>query len=198
MVAVPSSTHVVPRAASAWLSDPDADPPCFAGARVVIGRIVRSVDFERVLSAPTRARSTHFAVHYVKGAPSLPGKPSAHKLSTELSTDQSHVDAKAVDDPVPAAIADVSKAGAWVGAVVPKRHAKRSVTRSLLKRQIRAAVIHQHKQLAGLPDGLWVVRLRSPFASTEFPSAASSALRDIARGELDTLLADAVRRTNRA
>jgi ribonuclease P protein component len=195
-VAAPSSTHVAPRAASAWLSDPDADLPCFAGARVVIGRIVRSVDFERVLSAPTRARSTHFAVHYVEGVPGLPGKPSVHKLSAELSTSQSPGDSKAVDDIVLEPIAD--KAGVWVGAVVPKRHAKRSVTRSLLKRQIRAAMIRQIQQLTGLADGLWVVRLRSPFATKEFPSAASSALRDIARGELDILLADAIRRTKRA
>jgi ribonuclease P protein component len=195
-VAVQSSTHAAPRAASASLSDPDAATPCSRGARAVIGRIVRSVDFERVLSAPTRARSTHFAVHYVEGVPSLPNKPSAHKLSTELSTGQSTVDSRAVDDRSVLPVSAMMTAGTWVGAVVPKRHAKRSVTRSLLKRQIRAAVSRQH--VAGLPDGLWVVRLRSPFAVKEFPSAASQALRDIARAELDTLLADAVRRTARA
>jgi len=163
----------------------------------VIGRIVRSVDFERVLSAPTRARSTHFAVHYVEGVPSLPRKPSTHKLSTELSTGHETVDRAVVDDSSVVMSAPVpSAAGAWVGAVVPKRHAKRSVTRSLLKRQIRAAISRRHD--AGLPDGLWVVRLRSPFAPKEFPSAASQVLRDLARGELDTLLADAVRRTTRA
>ena len=193
----PSSTHAAPRVASAWLSDSDADLPCHAGARVVIGRIVRSVDFERVLSAPTRARSTHFAVHYVDGAPSLPGKASAHKLSTELSTGQSAVDAKAVDGPAPASVAAMRRAGVWVGAVVPKRHAKRSVTRSLLKRQIRAAMSRQ-QQSTGLSDGLWIVRLRSPFATENFPSAASSSLRNLARVELDTLLADAVRRTKHA
>ena len=165
----------------------------------MIGRIVRSVDFERVLSAPTRARSLHFAIHYVEGVPSLPRKPATHKLSTELSTGQPDLDARAVDE-VPAASAPVAtpaaQGGAWIGAVVPKRHAKRSVTRSLLKRQIRAAVTRRH--LTGLPDGLWVVRLRSPFPVKDFPSAASQALRDLARGELDTLLADAVRRTTRA
>ena len=160
----------------------------------MIGRIVRSVDFERVLCAPTRARSAHFAIHHVEGAPSLPRKPSTHKLSTELSTGRMTTDLPPVDDraePAPA------PAGAWVGAVVPKRHAKRSVTRSLLKRQIRAAVGRQAERSAGLPHGLWVVRLRSPFATKDFPSAASTALLEAARAELDTLLADAVRRTSR-
>jgi ribonuclease P protein component len=85
-----------------------------------------------------------------------------------------------------------------MGVVVPKRYARRSVTRTLIKRQIRAAVARQHGAVAGLPHGLWVVRLRSPFAVKDFPSAASDALRLVARGELDTLLADAVRRSTRA
>ena len=32
-------------------------------------------------------------------------------------------------------------AGVWLGAVVPKRHARRSVTRVLIKRQIRRALL---------------------------------------------------------
>jgi ribonuclease P protein component len=173
----------------------------------VIGRIVRSVDFERVLSAPSRARSPHFAVHHVQGAPSVPRKPArksvdqlaAHKLSTDLSTGQDGVKSQAVEDPVvTTSVAPVPPAaGVWMGVVVPKRYARRSVTRTLLKRQIRAAVARQHGADAGLPQGLWVVRLRSPFAVKDFPSAASDALRQAARGELDTLLADAVRRSAR-
>jgi len=74
--------------------------------------------------------------------------------------------------------------GCWVGAVVPKRHAKRSVTRALLKRQIRAAFAER----PGMPPGLWVVRLRSPFDRQKFPSAASDALRAAVRAELTQLL----------
>lgn len=74
--------------------------------------------------------------------------------------------------------------GCWMGVVVPKRHAKRSVTRSLLKRQIRSALTNR----AGLPPGLWVVRLRSPFDRKSFPSAASAALRMAAHAELAQLL----------
>jgi ribonuclease P protein component len=78
-----------------------------------------------------------------------------------------------------------------MGAVVPKRHARRAVTRSLLKRQMRAAFERQR----GLPGGLWVLRLRAPFDRTRFPSAASNALRRAAQDELDALLADAARRS---
>ena len=48
----------------------------------------------------------------------------------------------------------------WVGAVVPKRHARRAVTRSLIKRQIYAAAERHRDRMA---PGLWIVRLRSPF-----------------------------------
>jgi ribonuclease P protein component len=148
----------------------------------VIGRIVRSADFERVLSAPTRARSTHFAVHHLQGAPSHGSRQVIPGLSTELSTGRSTVAAPLVDD-----------TRVWLGAVVPRRHARRAVTRTLLKRQIRAAVTRRPE----LPAGLWVVRLRAPFALEQFPSAASRALGEAARRELDTLLADAMARPAR-
>jgi len=69
---------------------------------------------------------------------------------------------------------------AWLGYVVPKRHAKRAVTRTLLKRQIRAVF----GDLPTLPPGLWVVRLRMPFDRKQYPSASSEALRAAARAEL--------------
>jgi len=80
---------------------------------------------------------------------------------------------------------DDSPGGYWLGAVVPKRHAKRSVTRSLLKRQIRAALV---RHTSSLPPGLWLVRMRAPFAPKLFPSAASQALRAAALAELEGLL----------
>jgi ribonuclease P protein component len=76
----------------------------------------------------------------------------------------------------------------WFGCVVPKRHAKRSVTRNLLKRQVRGAFQRHAVRLCG---GLWLVRLRAPFASAEFVSARSCALAAAARGELDGLLGGA-------
>jgi len=149
-----------------------------------IGRIVRSADFERVLRAPTRARSFHFAVHHLDDRPSRAAKGA---LVQELSTAGALEKGVPVDD----SLQEPLSARLWFGAVVPKRHARRSVTRSMLKRQIRAAVARHGR----LDAGLWVVRLRAPFAREQFVSAASSALGTAARIELDALLATASRQT---
>jgi len=150
----------------------------------VIARLLRSVDFERVLRTRTRASSAHFAVHHVADRPSAPAKPVATSLAAELSTGEKPELNSAVDDfPISAPPGAV-----WLGAVVPKRHAKRSVTRSLLKRQIRSAVMGCE---AALAQGLWVVRLRAPFDRKTFVSAASDALKQAARVELEQVLARA-------
>ncbi len=81
-----------------------------------------------------------------------------------------------------------TKTSLWLGAVVPKRHARRAVTRTLLKRQIRSVVDDRAGALLG---GLWVVRLRAPFDKARFPSAASDALRHFAREELEQLFSAA-------
>lgn len=73
--------------------------------------------------------------------------------------------------------------------VCPKRHARRAVTRNLLKRQMRA-LMDEHG--GALPLGLWVMRLRAPFDSRQFPSATSDALRTAARAELRGLIDRAV------
>jgi len=84
---------------------------------------------------------------------------------------------------------------AWLGTVVPKRHARRAVTRTLLKRQIRASVQQSASQgLSTLRPGLWVVRLRAGFDRGAFPSASSDALRNAAREELDAVVGQAVRK----
>lgn len=79
----------------------------------------------------------------------------------------------------------------WLGAVVPKRHARRSVTRTLLKRQIRSVMTGR---VAGLAKGLWVVRLRAPFDRGQFISAASDELKRAARAELESLIGSAAQR----
>jgi ribonuclease P protein component len=76
----------------------------------------------------------------------------------------------------------------WFGCVVPKRHARRAVTRNLLKRQIRSSFA---RHATTLPGGLWLVRLRAGFATSEFVSARSAALARAARSELDDLLGKA-------
>jgi ribonuclease P protein component len=152
----------------------------------MIGKLNRPVDFERVLGRQSRARSAHFALHHLSANPA-PSAWHAAQLRTgsaELSTGAAQPAHNAVDHAPPAA-----PEGCWVGIVVPKRHAKRSVTRALLKRQIRAAFAER----PGMPPGLWVVRLRSPFDRQKFPSAASDALRAAARAELAQLLDKALK-----
>lgn len=169
----------------------------------MIGRIQRSADFERVLGSPSRARSSHFAVHHVAAWPSLPKKPVRSTLCTdraELSTADAPVTHKPVDEKPAVAVAPAVEAnppgGCWLGLVVPKRNAKRSVTRSLLKRQIRAAFAGLAS--GALPAGLWVVRLRAPFDPKQYPSAASEALRAAARAELSQLVERLVSRSGEA
>jgi len=143
----------------------------------MIGRLVQAADFQRLLAAPLRQRSAHFAVHYVSGVPVLPARRPSKASAAELSTDCE----PSCPEPV-----DELPAGRWLGCVVPKRHARRSVTRNTLKRQIRAAAARHE---LGLPAGLWLVRLRTPFLPAQFPSADSPALRAAARAELDQLFA---------
>jgi ribonuclease P protein component len=81
--------------------------------------------------------------------------------------------------------------------VVPKRHARRAVTRCLLKRQIRAVVSGHADALA---RGLWVVRLRAPFDRAGFVSArAANARRGTAlSGAPGTTRWPALRRRSRS
>ena len=139
-------------------------------------RLVNKADFERLLAARLWARSAHFAVHHVPASPQAPVRPLKNQISPELSTEPLSNSPQPVDD-LPHKL--------WLGCVVPKRHAKRAVTRNLLKRQVRGA-FQRHGDL--LPRGLWLVRLRQPFARVEFVSAYSAALLRAARVELDTLL----------
>lgn len=74
--------------------------------------------------------------------------------------------------------------GQWLGQVIPKRHAPRSVTRNMLRRQVRAAM-ERHAQR--LRPGLWLVRMRQPFPKAGFVSADSAALRQAAAVELERL-----------
>jgi len=197
--------HAVPRVASAWPSEPadsvDRSSPESAGGRPardiaglrccsVIARLVRTADFERVLRTRSRASSAHFAVHHVPDRPGVPAKPVSKAMSGRLSTGDQPMAIQAVDDSTVLAPATAPEA-VWLGTVVPKRHAKRSVTRTLLKRQIRSAVTGRADALA---HGLWVVRLRAPFDRAQFVSAASDKLRRAAREELDQLLVSAAQR----
>ena len=119
--------------------------------------------FQAVLAGSTLARTPHFALHTVA-----------------LEAAQVDVSAKPLFD-VPAV---------WLGAMVPKRWAKRAVTRNALKRQIYA--VSQLYQ-AQLPEAAYVVRLRSGFDRVQFISASSDELKLAARTEIQQLLDRAMR-----
>ena len=76
----------------------------------------------------------------------------------------------------------------WLGAMVPKRWAKRAVTRNAIKRQI-----YNVSAAPGvvLPMAAHIVRLRSGFDRKEFVSATSEKLMSAVRLELKQLLKQA-------
>ena len=167
---------------------------------------LRSNDFERVLAQLPCARSAHFSAHRLAAVPTPPHKPQPKAAVTGLSTMVQPDVGQAVDDSPtsgdrqeasgPSAVAattlgpvidgaGVRLQGHWLGMVVPKRHARRAVTRNLIRRQMRALM---QAHASELPPGLWVLRLKAPFDPRQFPSACSQALRTAVRDELGVLL----------
>ena len=73
---------------------------------------------------------------------------------------------------------------ASIGAVVPKRWARRAVTRNGIKRQIYNVSAAFESRL---PAAAHVVRLRLEFARADYPSAWSDALKAAVRAELQQL-----------
>lgn len=142
------------------------------------------------------ARTAHFSLHVLL----LPDPVQAARASSastvsgdaalpdaELSTGSAEAVSLLVDD-------SATPGGPnWrLGLVLPKKQARRSVTRSLMRHQAREAFRrHAPQVLAAGRHGLevdgWVVRLRAPFDRKLFPSAASEALSAAVRQELDEL-----------
>lgn len=138
----------------------------------MIGRLLRKSDFERVLAVPPCSRSAHFAMHYLQAGPSTGARSGVDTLSTG-------------DSPKLTGSVDNLVSGLWLGQVIPKRHAPRSVRRNMLRRQVRAAMERHESRLR---PGLWLVRLRQPFPKALFVSADSASLRSAASAELDRLI----------
>lgn len=80
--------------------------------------------------------------------------------------------------------------GLWIGAMVPKRWARRAVTRNLIKRQVYS-IAAQHE--AVLPVAAYLVRLRGTFDRMQFRSAMSDALHAAVRDEIEQLFNKALR-----
>lgn len=128
-------------------------------------RLKTRAQFQAVLAGSIVAKTPHFALHRKALGAKAPAVQSA---------------ASVVD-----ALALFCEQDMWIGAMVPKRWAKRAVTRNAIKRQIytvSADFSHQYPQAA------FVVRLRSSFARTEFVSAISDQLKQAVRAEVQALM----------
>ncbi|MDB5941923.1 MAG: ribonuclease protein component [Ramlibacter sp.] len=135
-------------------------------------RLKTRAQFQAVLAGATVSRTAHFALHRtgLDAAPSLPATPGLGSTGPKALF-------AVVDEP-------------WLGALIPKRWAKRAVTRNAIKRQIYAVSTDLETTLT---QAAHVVRLRSGFDRKTFPSASSDALKQAVRTELQQLFARAAR-----
>ena len=127
-------------------------------------RLKTRPQFQAVLAGTIVAKTTHFVLH-------------RNALNTRVVQIQS---GKPDDAPILFPIQDL-----WIGAMVPKRWAKRAVTRNAIKRQIytvSAELLNQYSEAA------FLVRLRREFARNEFVSASSKQLRQAVRIEVQALM----------
>lgn len=127
-------------------------------------RLQTRPQFQVVLSGAIVAKTQHFALHR--------NTFEALALSPEMRAK-------------PSRPAQLSAANIWLGAIVPKRWARRAVTRNAIKRQIYA-VGADFQDLYS--QAAFVVRLRRDFSRAEFASATSIQLRSAVRSELQFLL----------
>lgn len=151
-----------------------------------LGRLERAADFERLLKTQSRARSTLFALHHLGARPTPAPKPA--KLST-AGAQLAHSLVDTAPEPSPETPVDRH----WLGFVVPKRLARRAVTRNLVRRLARASFQAELQAGRALPPGLWALRLRAPIDRQRFVSADSALLRATLHQELAQLWKRALR-----
>ena len=117
--------------------------------------------FQALLAGRPVSRTAHFALHRLNPSPEGDGDAAGPALFRPPGAP-------------------------WLGAMVPKRWARRAVTRNAIRRQIYAVGAELQPPLVA---GAHLVRLRAAFAPREFPSASSDALKRAVRAELRQLLA---------
>jgi ribonuclease P protein component len=120
-----------------------------------VQRLKTRPQFQAVLAGKTLARTAHFALHSAALASAEPVEERQLPLFPQQCV--------------------------WLGAMVPKRWAKRAVTRNAIKRQIYSVSAQFEPQLRVAAH---VVRLRAGFDRTHFVSATSDALKSAVRNEL--------------
>jgi ribonuclease P protein component len=130
----------------------------------IVQRLKTRPQFQAVLAGHTLARTAHFALHCCALDVAVVRAPPA----------------------VPPTLFPVH--AVWLGAMVPKRWAKRAVTRNAIKRQIYNVSADFESNLS---ERAHVVRLRAGFDRTHFVSASSDALKAAVRAELQQLFSRA-------
>ena len=131
-------------------------------------RLKTRPQFQSVLAGKIVSKTDHFALH-----------------RTALTVPSTSADAF---EPA-ASIRLFATDGVWVGAMVPKRWAKRAVTRNAIKRQIYSVSASFSD---ALPASAHVVRLRKAFDRSIYVSATSDALANAVRAEIESLLGKAI------
>jgi len=137
-----------------------------------VQRLKTRSQFQAVLAGERVAHTTHFVLHRCElnhGDRPSPFGPVVLKDAQTVATMQD----------------------SWIGAMVPKRWAKRAVTRNTIRRQIYSVSSEQTTAGSGSAH---VVRLRVGFDRGVFVSATSQALKKLVRQELTQLFAYAARR----
>jgi ribonuclease P protein component len=124
-------------------------------------RIRTRPQFQAAMAGAIVAKTPHFALHRL----ALPGPEHGRLLFPVSDT--------------------------WIGVVLPKRWAKRAVTRNSIRRQVYEA---SRLCAAQMPQAALVVRLRSGFSREQFVSASSDALKRAVRAELQQLLGRVLQR----
>ena len=127
-------------------------------------RLKTRAQFQAVLGGEVIAKTSHFALHRLKLEANSP-ITSLAMFSVCPSVNDS-----------------------WFGAMVPKRWAKRAVTRNAIKRQIYAVTASLNFSL--LP-AVNLVRLRREFSRKDYTSASSIVLKEAVRTELMVLIQSA-------
>ena len=127
-------------------------------------RLKTRPQFQAVLAGAIVARTMHFALH----------RNALDVMNMQTVVSKTH------DSPELFPLQDI-----WLGAMVPKRWAKRAVTRNAIKRQIYTVSNDFSPRVS---DTGWVVRLRRDFSRKEFVSASSEALKQLVRSEVQALL----------
>jgi ribonuclease P protein component len=124
-----------------------------------VQRLKNRAQFDAAMAGGTVSRTPHFVLHRA---------PLDATSSTGPESDGRQVLFVLQTEP-------------WIGAVIPKRWAKRAVTRNGIKRQVYNVSASFEQRL---PVAAHVVRLRMDFARKDFPSAWSDPLKAAVRGEL--------------